>query len=133
MKIEKSIPVPRQWAMGLTTAMSRLEVGDSLHFDGPLSSPHVIADRLGITVVCRTEKNGCRVWRVAGETARALAQLPRRGSMNAAIKRIAREILDLETLKTRKMDSLDFHELAVWQIRKALEAAYNAGRESLNQ
>ena len=52
--------------------------------------------------------------------------------MNATIEKIAREILDLETLETRKMDSLDFHDMAVWEIRKALEAAYNAGRESVN-
>jgi len=46
--------------------------------------------------------------------------------------KIAREILDLETLETRRMDSLDFHELAVWEIREALEAAYNAGRQAGN-
>ena len=50
--------------------------------------------------------------------------------MNATIEKIAREILDLETLETRKMDSLDFHDMAVWEIRKALEAAYNAGRDA---
>jgi hypothetical protein len=50
----------------------------------------------------------------------------------APIERIAREILDLETLETRNMDGLDFHELAVWEIRRALEAAYAAGRESVN-
>jgi hypothetical protein len=44
--------------------------------------------------------------------------------------KIAREILNLETLETRRMDSLDFHELAVWEIREALEAAYNAGRQA---
>ena len=44
--------------------------------------------------------------------------------------KIAREILDLQTLETRRMDSLDFHELAVWEIREALEAAYNAGRQA---
>jgi hypothetical protein len=44
--------------------------------------------------------------------------------------KIAGEILDLETLETRRMDSLDFHELAVWEIREALEAAYNAGRQA---
>jgi len=49
---------------------------------------------------------------------------------NATIEKIAREVLDLETLETRKMDSLDFHDLAVWEIRKALEAAYNAGRDA---
>ena len=48
------------------------------------------------------------------------------------IAKIAREILDLETLETRKSDSLDFHDLAVWQIRDALSAAYNAGREAGN-
>lgn len=42
--------------------------------------------------------------------------------------KIAKEILDLETLEIRKMDSLDFHELSVWEIREALEAAYNAGK-----
>ena len=51
--------------------------------------------------------------------------------MNATIEKIAREILDLETLETRKMDSLDFHDMAVWEIRKALEAAYNAGRDAV--
>lgn len=49
---------------------------------------------------------------------------------NATIEKIAREVLDLETLETRKMDSLDFHDLAVWEIRNALEAAYNAGRDA---
>lgn len=130
MKIEKNIPVPRQWAMGLTAAMSRLEVGDSLHYEGPLSSPQVVARRLGIKVVVRSEKNGCRVWRVAGEKAEGPARVRRRGKMSAAIEKIAREILDLETLETRKMDSLDFHDLAVWEIRKALEAAYEAGKNA---
>ena len=130
MKIEKNIPVPRQWAMGLTAAMSRLEVGDSLHYEGPLSSPQVVARRLGIKVVVRSEKNGCRVWRVAGEKAENSARVRRGGKMSSAIERIAREILDLETLETQKMDSLDFHDLAVWEIRKALEAAYEAGREA---
>ena len=46
------------------------------------------------------------------------------------ITKIARDILDLETLETRKSDSLDFHDMAVWQLRDALIAAYNAGREA---
>lgn len=44
------------------------------------------------------------------------------------IQHIAREMLDLNTLETRKMDSLDFKEQAVWSIAKALDAAYEAGR-----
>jgi len=43
------------------------------------------------------------------------------------IESIARVHLHLETLDTRRSDSLDFHELAVWQLRDALEAAYRAG------
>ena len=46
------------------------------------------------------------------------------------INRIAREALGLETLEARKMDSLDFHEHAVWAIQDALERAYEAGRKS---
>jgi len=52
--------------------------------------------------------------------------------MNAAIEKIAREILDLETLETRRSDSLDFHDIAVWEIRKALEAAFKAGQTQTN-
>lgn len=46
------------------------------------------------------------------------------------LDQIAKTILSLETLTTRNSDSLDFHELAVWQIKEALESAYKAGRES---
>lgn len=53
-----------------------------------------------------------------------------RNNARQTISTIAREVLDLETLETRKRDSLDFHELSVWQIREALEAAYEAGRQS---
>ena len=34
----------------------------------------------------------------------------------------------IETLETRNSDGLDFHDVAVWAIRNALEAAYEAGR-----
>jgi hypothetical protein len=47
-----------------------------------------------------------------------------------ALTEIATQILDLETLDTRKSDRLDFHELAVWQIKKALGAAYTAGQKA---
>jgi hypothetical protein len=43
------------------------------------------------------------------------------------IEDIAKQHLGLETLETRRSDSLDFHDLAVWQLRAALEAAYRAG------
>jgi hypothetical protein len=42
-------------------------------------------------------------------------------------EKIAREILGLETLETRGWDQYDFHEIGVATLRKALEAAYEAG------
>ena len=33
----------------------------------------------------------------------------------------------LDTLETRNSDSLDFHDVAVWAIRSALEAAFEPG------
>jgi hypothetical protein len=47
--------------------------------------------------------------------------------MNKTLERIAHEILDLDTLATRNSDCLDFHDVAVWNIKAALEAAYAAG------
>ena len=35
---------------------------------------------------------------------------------------------NIETLETRNSDGLDFHDVAVWAIRNALEAAYTAGQ-----
>ncbi len=43
---------------------------------------------------------------------------------------IAREALGLETLETRSRDGLDFHDLAVWCVKEALQRAYEAGRAS---
>jgi hypothetical protein len=43
---------------------------------------------------------------------------------------IARQQLCIPTLKTRRSDSLDFHEVAVWQLKSALEAAFDAGARS---
>ena len=40
---------------------------------------------------------------------------------------IAQKHLGIETLETRKSDSLDFHDTAVWGIKDALEAAFKAG------
>jgi len=48
-------------------------------------------------------------------------------SMHQALNAIARNVLDVPTLECRNSDSLDFHELSVWQLREALEKAYRAG------
>jgi hypothetical protein len=50
--------------------------------------------------------------------------------MRNVLQRIAKKYLRLSTLDRRNSDSLDFHDLAVWQIRIALEAAYRVGKRS---
>lgn len=40
---------------------------------------------------------------------------------------IAKKHLNLETLETRNSDSLDFHDVAVWSLKDALQEAYEAG------
>ncbi len=48
-----------------------------------------------------------------------------------AVLQIAKAHLRIETLVSRNRDSLDFHEVSVWSVRSALEAAYEAGRQSV--
>lgn len=40
---------------------------------------------------------------------------------------IAKKHLSIETLESRKSDSLDFHNVAIWCIKDALKSAYEAG------
>lgn len=47
--------------------------------------------------------------------------------LDALLTRIAQEHLFIETLETRKSDSLDFHDVSVWGVKEALIAAYQAG------
>ena len=47
-----------------------------------------------------------------------------------AINKIAKEKLDIETLEVQNLDSKDFHDLSVWEIKAALEAAYEACLEA---
>lgn len=47
--------------------------------------------------------------------------------MSPELLAIARR-LGFDTLETRNSDRLDFREVAVWQIREALLAAYEAGK-----
>ena len=46
---------------------------------------------------------------------------------------IAKKHLNLETLETRNSDSLDFHDVAVWAIKDALQDAYEAGKQGQKQ
>ena len=49
---------------------------------------------------------------------------------DALILEIAQRQFRLETLETRNWDRLDFHDVAVWAIRAALEEAFEAGRRA---
>lgn len=46
---------------------------------------------------------------------------------DALILEIAQRQFRIETLETRNRDRLDFHDVAVWAIRAALEEAFEAG------
>jgi hypothetical protein len=52
---------------------------------------------------------------------------PNPAPSEALLAEIAMKHFFIETLETRNSDSLDFHDVAVWAIRSALEAAYAAG------
>lgn len=52
---------------------------------------------------------------------------PHIATKEEAVMSIAKSVLGIETLETRRSDSSDFHDLAVWSIREALGAAFDAG------
>ena len=43
---------------------------------------------------------------------------------------IALDHLFIETLQTRHRDSLDFHDVSVWGVKSALQAAFDAGLQA---
>jgi hypothetical protein len=53
---------------------------------------------------------------------------PANAPSEALLLEIAINHFFVETLETRNSDSLDFHEVSVWAIRSALEAAFAAGQ-----
>ena len=50
-------------------------------------------------------------------------------STEQIIQKIAADHLFIDTLETRNADSLDFHEVSVWGIKSALQAAFDAARK----
>jgi len=43
---------------------------------------------------------------------------------------LAKKHLKIETLETRHSDSLDFYDIAVWNIRDLISAAFEAGKKA---
>lgn len=52
-----------------------------------------------------------------------------KNKLDELLTAIAKKHLRFETLEERKSDSLDFQECSVWCVKRALEAAFNAGLE----
>lgn len=51
--------------------------------------------------------------------------------LNALLTEIAKEELFVETLEKCWSDNLDFYDVSVWGIKRALERAYEAGQKSV--
>lgn len=62
--------------------------------------------------------------------ARARKPADPNAARDARLLEIAQRQFHLETLETRNWDRLDFHDVAVWAIRAALEEAFEAGRRA---
>ncbi|MBL8810830.1 MAG: hypothetical protein JNM43_11690 [Planctomycetaceae bacterium] len=62
--------------------------------------------------------------------AESVARCQRQIDVDAELASIARRAMDVPTLETRNSDGLDFHEVAVWEILKALRLAYRAGKST---
>jgi hypothetical protein len=62
-----------------------------------------------------------------GDHAMTTKTTPAKAPSEALLLEIAtKHFHSIETLETRNSDRLDFHDVAVWAIRSALEAAYAA-------
>jgi hypothetical protein len=51
-------------------------------------------------------------------------------TLDELLQQIALDHLFVETLETRNSDSLDFHDVSVWAIKAALQAAFDAGKQA---
>lgn len=54
-----------------------------------------------------------------------------RHAIDEKLEAIARNVMKVPTLRERHRDRLDVHEVSVGQVRLALRAAYEAGRQSM--
>lgn len=52
---------------------------------------------------------------------------------DALFTEISRKFLGINSLEPRNSDALDFHRVSVWQIKAAINAAYEAGKKETNK
>ncbi len=62
--------------------------------------------------------------------ARARKPADPNAARDARLLEIAQRQFRIETLETQNWDRLDFHDVAVWAIRAALEEAFEAGHRA---
>jgi hypothetical protein len=62
--------------------------------------------------------------------AEGVTRCQRQIDVDAKLASIARRVLQIPTLESRKSDRLDFHEISVWELLKALRLAYRAGQST---
>ena len=60
----------------------------------------------------------------------AAAKCDREVEIDKLLAGIAKRELRVPTLDARNSDSVDFHEVAVWSLQRALRLAYRAGRDA---
>ena len=51
--------------------------------------------------------------------------------LSPVLSEIAQRYFGNEALETQSSDALDFRDVAVWNLKAALEAAFEAGRQSV--
>lgn len=51
-------------------------------------------------------------------------------TLDALFERLARKHLLIPSLAERKSDGLDFHDVSVWGVKAALQAAFEAGQQA---
>ena len=62
--------------------------------------------------------------------AEGVTRCQRQIDVDAELASIAKRVLQIPTLESRKSDGLDFHEVSVWSVEAALRAAFAAGAAS---
>lgn len=67
---------------------------------------------------------------VGFEAAKTVHEIGTNATTDQQLLQIARQHLQTTTLETRHSDQLDFQEVSVWGIKSALQAAFEAGRQS---
>lgn len=99
----------------------------TLAITGPRSNPEEFLNWIYACLNCNTNHRNVKVSITTAGVGAADGD-----DCATAINAVAKEHLGLTKLETRNSDAMDFHDLSVWQIKAALEAAYRAGQSPVD-